>query len=779
MARKRKAQSKQQPLPKLRERAKQALQQGEFREALELHKQLLQQQPEDTNREGLAAAYLGRAKALASRGHYREAAALWENMAGSCGEREAAHYIEWLLLGGRVERGTRLLLEADALPHASRLHSLLALLLLNQPEATGNALPADSPLWSQRNTMLAALQAYYAGDDAQLREHLKAIPFRSPYRELRSLLQALVRQHHPDEAREQLQRIPSNSPLAPLAQSLLDHHQADDLDLLGLPEPLRNFLLSLRGWDQTQRQMLERFPKADQENPKAVLRFALGLETVDPKHLRRFCLAWLPGYPDGVSSVAKRVGRLSSAEREWLKAQTSERRDNINLMETHWPRCADALLVEGQPLAAALVFRHLAQALEKAEGASPWETAPQRYRQRALQLDPEDRDNHLKLIAMAEQQGDLTLQQSLTEQAVKQFPEDVEIRLKAAQLLHRNRAFKQAAEHAAAVLARDSLNRQARRQLATSYIGLACQHVQRGRCDLARKALHTLQKYPTDKAQESTLPLIGSLIALADKDRATAQRHLRTALDGLGAGLATRFQFLVYGRQMQLPQRSLTRLYNEISPAKQEPPPTPETLFTLVGLIQDFRVDDTAHILDTLDQLYKPLKDAARLKLEETQYHTLLETLYEVEHYNLLACYTKAACRHYGPQPRFSFFGIFSRCEGNEEAISFQDQLRLEQLLGNYEVQDDPQLLHWINDFLGDAPFYPGPPGFLGDDDELETMDLPPGLPPMPPEVRMVIQQIMQQLGTDDPLEAMRFILEMQDDAELPPLPILPPRGRR
>jgi len=779
MAKKRKAQPQRQSLPKLRERARNALHRGDHREALELYKQLFKQQPDADTRADLAVAYLNRAAELAVKGHYRDAAALWENMAGSCGEREQGVYIEWLLLGGRVERGARLLQEADATltdsNEAARLHALLALVLLGQPAAAGEALPADSPLWEQREAMLSALQAYCAGDDDALRESLKAIPFRSAYRDLRSLLQALARRDsEPGEAREQLRRIPAHSPLAPLARSLATHDGADDTALIGLPAPLRDLLLALRGWTPARREALSRFPTGDPENAKAVLRFALGVEDVDPALLRRFCLAWLPRHPEGMASVERKIGPLSNAEREWVKAQAGEWQRDPDTLKRHWPRCAEALVKEDRPLAAALVFRHLADILDNARASHPWDSAPQQYLQRALELDPADRAGYLKLIGLARREGDSKLQQTWAERAAKQFPEDVEIRLLAADVAYRRGAFKQAAGHAASALARDSLNPAARSELLLSHVAMARQHVKQGRHDLAQRDLQALDGTLSGSEPRAILALVRSLVHLDDKQRDAAQQHLRTAIDALGEGLATRFRFLVHGKRMYISQRTLTRLYNEVSPPKQEPAPTPATLMELASLIRRFRIDGDEEILDTLDQLQKPLKDAARLDLEEDQYRTLLDALFEVEHHALLAHYGRIASRHFLGHPRFLFFEIFGRHKGDETGLNHTDHFRLKHVMDVAESQEDQQLMEWIDDFL-----YDGLPPFLGD------VGLPtqlPSMPPMPPEVRAVLEEVMDRLGTDDPMEALQFIMEMSDeeddDAMFPPLPF-PPRGRR
>ena len=60
-------------------RAAEALQQGRFKDAIELFKPLVRQDPRPEWKESLADAYCGRARALAAKGMLKEAAIVLEN----------------------------------------------------------------------------------------------------------------------------------------------------------------------------------------------------------------------------------------------------------------------------------------------------------------------------------------------------------------------------------------------------------------------------------------------------------------------------------------------------------------------------------------------------------------------------------------------------------------------------------------------------------------------------------------------------------------------------
>ncbi|WP_213380461.1 tetratricopeptide repeat protein [Allochromatium tepidum] len=65
----------------LAEKARTALNAGDFRDAVNDYKLLLKQEPRPDWRDGLTAAYAGRARELAAKGMLKEALVMWENRA--------------------------------------------------------------------------------------------------------------------------------------------------------------------------------------------------------------------------------------------------------------------------------------------------------------------------------------------------------------------------------------------------------------------------------------------------------------------------------------------------------------------------------------------------------------------------------------------------------------------------------------------------------------------------------------------------------------------------
>ena len=119
--------------------AEEALRLGRFKEAIELYKQLLKQEPRPDWRDGLATAYVGRAKALFAKGLFKEAEIVLGNAIALDGAvREPLFLLSCLIRQGQIHKALAQALKyigSDALePSQGRLLSeLTAALFLARP----------------------------------------------------------------------------------------------------------------------------------------------------------------------------------------------------------------------------------------------------------------------------------------------------------------------------------------------------------------------------------------------------------------------------------------------------------------------------------------------------------------------------------------------------------------------------------------------------------------------------------------------------------------------
>src|SRR5277367_6867016 len=103
------------PLGTLSARAAEAMQQERFKEAIELYKLIIRQDPRPEWKDALAGAYCGRARGLAAKRMFKEAAMVLENTFGPDGTvRDTRLYVQCLIRDGQQSKAASYLLNGFA-----------------------------------------------------------------------------------------------------------------------------------------------------------------------------------------------------------------------------------------------------------------------------------------------------------------------------------------------------------------------------------------------------------------------------------------------------------------------------------------------------------------------------------------------------------------------------------------------------------------------------------------------------------------------------------------
>jgi tetratricopeptide (TPR) repeat protein len=150
----------------LAKRGADALGQGRFKDAAEIFKQLLREDPRPEWKQRLGDAYAGRARALAEKSMFKEAAIVLENTLASGGTiREPLLYLSCLIRQNQLQKARRVALDAmRSLPaaEATRLAECAAALSLAAPAPTAlDARNRGSDPWlEQSRAAEAALRAW-------------------------------------------------------------------------------------------------------------------------------------------------------------------------------------------------------------------------------------------------------------------------------------------------------------------------------------------------------------------------------------------------------------------------------------------------------------------------------------------------------------------------------------------------------------------------------------------------------------------------------------------
>ncbi len=662
-------------IPALVARAEADLALAHYKEATELYKELIKRERRPLWVDGLAACYAGRAHALADKGMLKEALTLWRNRQQLCGKPLfEGPYLAWLIQAGEQGEAVRMLADLS-LPGTVRaeLETRLAGILLDWPDDTPLALPAESPLLSHRAAALGALRASQLGDWVGMNESLAAIPFRSPYRDLKPLLKTLaLLATDRSAAADAIARLPSNSPFPRLAVVLqaailpdtrwlgkLSELDADSrqllLDLKGCPDALRPLLLDLARL-------------GEKPHPETWFDYLLRHRRQLPAGLAEsFCQRLLPHAESRLQAYTDAFGRLPQVRHMHLAALTVEMRGKRAPALSFWERMAESLSNDPtQKLRAALIWRRLSGIDIAALSDEDHLADSIDYLQRSVELDPDQRETQLRLISALRGQGELQQARGALERALPRFPKDAGLLLEAVQVALAGKAFKKAAGLAKQVLELDPINPSVRQLIGHALFSHARKLIKADNFESARKELSAAAEWLRAAEDISTLNL---LRALTSDDPADV--GIRDAVAALGGGLAGAFHLaLEAGRVGRNVNALLLRGGVNLKAAADA-----GAVVALARVVEATREPEKA-LRAALLPLRPLLKRAVAGRYAEADLSVICEAWLRAKENELLRHYAQVALKHWPQRPIFVYFKAASYA-GNlyQMPMQLQDQL--------------------------------------------------------------------------------------------------------
>ncbi|MFO7641512.1 MAG: hypothetical protein R6X17_09695 [Candidatus Competibacteraceae bacterium] len=749
----------------------------DYKDAIDVYKLLLKREPQAEAgwRESLATAYLERARQLAGKAMYREAAVIWENLPNLCDRApHPEQYIDWLLRSGQHAKAMRAYAARAATLSAAEIGELetwLAALALTGQKEVLQALPPDTPLRQHLNPAQNALRAYAQGEPEDgVRDALKNISIRSPYRDWRQVLSALLKlETAPAEAVALVERIAPNSPYQGLAE-IVRACAADNpaRALLALDPIQRELAGSLLGLDQKQMKLLKDWTRLDTHpSEKASFDFIIANQaTLGAEPARHIALALLPAYPPGLKIHTRLFGPLSPFESARLQALRAERDHETSQALRGWQTCAELLIQDaGNPdhrLAAALILRHMAELEEHADldwGETPKTRA---YLEQSLRLDPDDRDTYLRIVKLCQEAGDDKEYHQWVERAVKQFPSDPQVLLVAVETATARKAYKKAAGFAARVLELDPINPKARSILINSHLAHARKQILAGKYALAEKELDSAGQLERDNARSGVIEINRGLLASWQSQPERARQWLREGVRLAGSPVLAWLRLAVEAERVDLEPSVLRRDLDLGDPRKLAADRA--DLLTLIRSVNAYHEEGFEYLDATLRELERPLKHAIQQLEEEDDLVAVCECLHQAPCHELLEAAAARALERYPERPLFVYYLIYGRAEGDIDSVKDRDYERLDTALQQAMTAKDHRAVTAINQFFSQGAFA-SPFSRMG------------GPPPMPPKVRREMEEIRRELERLPPALRGQMLDAILDD--LPPDDEFPPEIQR
>ena len=741
------------PLGTLAARAAEAMKQQRFKEAVDLFKLVIRHDPQPEWKQSLAEAYRGRARALAAKEMFKEAAMVVENTLGPDGTlADPVFYLHCLIRDGQHQKAAAHALQyigiESTLPAEERaaLEDLAAALLVAVPLRSdpARAIPSEKARWLELAAASRdALATWVAGASAQeVEQKLNRISLRSAFRPVRVLLKCLTTvPQDADRSRRLLEAIPPGSPFfafrEAVASAVLGEGALDSDGWHRLTPVQQAFVAQTRNLPGAAAQFLARSAEAARSGPAALFGFLLKQPDLPQAEVRSACLNLLPQIPDRLSQFEKRFGPLGDFERHRIQALTAEGRGDWAKAERSWRAAVAATSVDDGDnrharLSRGVILRHLAQLAGQhpeieGDGDGFFDDPVISYLEHSCQADPDYVAAVLELIGHYRAESRLKDCHRLVEEAVQRFPNNSAVLLQATEAAMARKAYKKAADFAHRLLKIDPINTGVRRQMIELQVAHARKQMRVGRLELAAKELAAAAEWERPDAPNALLRIAHGLVDLQSGQNEQAQERLREGVALAGGGVAGWFRAAMEGELMKFTGGSAGLLRHELAHAR-ETPPTKEAVMAIVSALgQPDASEYKRAVASLLLGMRAWLLQAAAIDWSPAEFQALAEMLARFDAFDLLAEYARAARRREPGNPTWRFHEIIARTRGDRDKLTRDEMEELDRMADAAGSREDFHEANRIERFLNGVSHTPSGrrrpaaalPDMLDDDDFL------------------------------------------------------------
>lgn len=680
----------------LEEQALSQLSAAHYKDAIRLFKKLLQTADNDEWHQKLAYCYVQRAIQFATKGMYKEAMVLWENHVQHTQAPYDANdqYILWLIQinnQANIKASLSELSVQQLDKQYPALAAVLGLLMLTEHPEFEQNLPQDSVFIAHFKIVQTALHAYQENDHDKLVETLKLLPYRSAFRDFRTLLNAtVVMSSSVEQAKSLLAKIADNSAYDQAARLLLVcAKEGAELaeELVQLNHQQYTVIGDIKGFNKKQLDFIQHYSRQhDTLTDKVKFKLAIQYQSLLGAEMAQdFCQGLLVSYPAGKKDFHKHFEGTSEFEESRIKALTCEQDNNLHGAEHHWRRCVDILDGEDADngLKIAMILRRLAvrEAYDEDRIDGLIES---------LEYDPSDRAIYLKIIQFYSQESESAKDYKLwLTKTLEQFPQDIEVLTQAVKAATRNKTYKKASQYASKILKIDPLNTFAKQTLFSSHLAHARGLMREKTYRLVEKEINQAEKLDIGKAYHKQTQLMRALLCFAAEDK---QQGLQRIVEGLGLlhtdPVNSYFQATMEALLNGLPVATILR---ELPPVKEYLLSVQE-LTELIQQVEQYATDndDREYLHKALEKIKAPLKKSlSKQKYTEELLLSVCKVLDSIEHFELLRHCVKSIPFEWS-KPIWKYYRVYADTNGDAASCS------------NMQVQH----LQYVNDQAREAKDY-------------------------------------------------------------------------
>jgi cellulose synthase operon protein C len=698
-------------------RAREAMQQGNFKDAIKLLKQLVRQEPTVEARNALDEAYAKRARELAAKGMFEEAEIVLGNTAGANGAvRDPLLYLQCLIKRGQHHKAAEhsLIYVGTDQMQEPKLAELAAALLVSAPLRLDR--PADSQSERARwmEHAIAARQVLAAWIEgkphADIDQLLSRIPMRSAFKALRLIVKALMTApDDPERAAGLLDAIPTDSPFVSLRLAMKAALAKEPEERLTtwnqLSKPQQAFVLEISALPEAASRSLAQLVNAERGGPGSLFSFlsrqATGFPADDVKNA---CLNLLPLIPDRVQQFEKVFGPVAEFDKNRILALSAERRNDWRNAEQYWLAAAQNIAAsaqQGEKLALGSIYRHLADLVKEhpqfeVECLSSDSTAD--YLEQSRTADPDHLPTVLRLLALYRTDKRHKHWERLAQEAAKRFPDDRAVLLEAIDAAVARKAYKKAVGFAKKLLVIDPINQPARQRMIDLQVSHAHRQMRSGRADLAMKELASAAEWERADNPSAVLRINLGLVGLALGEEPQAEAQLRQGVDLAGGGVAG--WFCASLQDLLMRGGAAGRLRQELVRA-QETAPTKQAILSIVSAVgrEEVRGCKKA-LMELVFRIRGWLLKGAALPWSAAEFHLIADLLQQGKAHDLLGDFVRRAMQREPADPTWRLYQLLARTEGDADKLSMREMDELINLSRTATERNDLQLVKRIRRFI-------------------------------------------------------------------------------
>ena len=709
-------------------KASEATRLGDFKEAIELLKRLVKQDPQPRWRDMLAEAYAGRARSLAAKGMFDEAETALNKTAAADGTvRDPLLYVQCLAKRGQLGKAFQHALKyigTDKVPvaNSARMSELTAALWLVAPVRVDAQADPGSELSQWAQSAAAAQQslaAWVEGKPAhEIEPLLSRIPMRSAFRPLRLILKSLMTAPtDPARARQLLDGIGHQSPFAcwrdAIAAALPTEAQEPPTNAAPPSRAQCLFAAEVKGLPAGGSQLLAEFVKAERSGAAALISFLTSHAAAVPApEAKSACFNLLPRAPDRLRQVESTFGSVAEFDRARILALAAEAASDWERAEAQWCAAAKAAERSADPesrLMAGVIYRHIAGLAEMHPEIAGRGTSPSiDYLERSLRADPNHLPAVLKLIGLYRIEGQDKNWHRLAEDAAQRFPRQSAILLQAVDSAIARKAYKKAVGFARRILALDPINQTVRQRMIELQIAHARRQARSKRADLAWKELANAAEWERPDAPSERLCINQGLVAWELGNAADAESRLRRGVELAGGGAVGWFCASVEHAQMKGGAALGAVLREELVRARKAVAPAKEEILSAARAINDGEITGASkEIAKLVFRIRGWLLQGASLAWSAAEIHPVCEMLRLAGAYDLLADYARLALLRTPDDATWKLYRVMARVKGDAERLSVREEDELMDLVEDAEARKDFHTANRIERFLDSVPDFP------------------------------------------------------------------------